>query len=83
MLIEIFTQVKVLVEIFTQVKVRIINIYSSKILIEISTQVKVLKEIFTLVPKNIKQQKFPTLAINQYIRMISEGSHESENWSNS
>ncbi len=29
--------------------------------------------------KNIKQQKlFPTLVINQYIRMISEGSYDSE-----
>ncbi len=33
--------------------------------------------------KNIKSNKqFPTLVINQYIRMISEGSSDSENWSN-
>ncbi len=33
--------------------------------------------------KNIKQQKlFPTLIINQHIRMISEGSCDTEDWSN-
>ncbi len=34
------------------------------------------------VPKNIKQQLFPTLIINHHIIMICEESRDTEDWSN-
>ncbi len=45
--------------------------------------IKESKKKVSLVPKNnMKQHKFQHFIINQHIRMISEGSCDTEDWSN-